>query len=361
MICPGCGTNNEDDYIFCVNCGISFSSTALPTQQIPAQQIRQTVKFRNDREISSEATAFPRHERHSAPPKSSKKWIFAVLGLFVVLAGGIAAASLAYFYRPATVTQLLPGHLGLFAVANDNASLVEITKRDVPNMNDLLKLADGSEINVISGKPEFLLYADPNDIKVSELKLIDLSSVTDKGIVKQINYQVTLVEGRSEMKRLLFNQGLPNGKYAFALIDGYFDEGKHRIWAFELRGSNAEATDQDGTELTLTLKTAGSPDPDTAGSNTNSSNTAVPAPKPAPTVDIPVGSRVAFCNASSVILRDKASLNGKRITLLKKGQRVFVISYSDNYDDWKGIRANWAYIQTENGRRGWVFTPFITY
>ncbi len=86
-----------------------------------------------------------------------------------------------------------------------------------------------------------------------------------------------------------------------------------------------------------------------------------PTPTPKPKVSGPVGATVAYCNGSNVIVRDSPSLNAKKVNALKKGEKVFVIEESDNYDEWKGTEANWAYIQKEDGARGWVFTPFISY
>jgi hypothetical protein len=34
---------------------------------------------------------------------------------------------------------------------------------------------------------------------------------------------------------------------------------------------------------------------------------------------------------------------------------------SDNSDYWNGKEGNWAYIQTESGSRGWVFSPLLNY
>ncbi len=55
------------------------------------------------------------------------------------------------------------------------------------------------------------------------------------GTLKQINYQVVPIEGKPEMKRLRVPDGLANGKYAFALFDGFLDEGKHKFWAFQVK------------------------------------------------------------------------------------------------------------------------------
>jgi hypothetical protein len=61
-----------------------------------------------------------------------------------------------------------------------------------------------------------------------------------------------------------------------------------------------------------------------------------------------------------VVLRSAPGLNAPKLGTLSRGQRLYVISYSSQYDNWKGITANWAYVQPENSAlRGWVFTYFI--
>lgn len=87
-----------------------------------------------------------------------------------------------------------------------------------------------------------------------------------------------------------------------------------------------------------------------------------PTPPPAPKkVAPPTGATVGYCNSSNVVLRAGPSLTAKKIGGLSNRQRLYIIRYSNTYDNWKGTTANWAYIQTESGKRGWVFTPFVSY
>ena len=44
---------------------------------------------------------------------------------------------------------------------------------------------------------------------------------------------------------------------------------------------------------------------------------------------------------------------------LKLNQRLYLIKYSDNYDNINGVDSNWAYVQTEDGRKGWVFGAYV--
>jgi hypothetical protein len=61
------------------------------------------------------------------------------------------------------------------------------------------------------------------------------------------------------------------------------------------------------------------------------------------------------------VLRAAPNLNGEKVDRLSKGQRLWVMEYSTNYDTWKGITANWAYVQPDGSSvRGWVFTYFVS-
>jgi Bacterial SH3 domain len=84
-------------------------------------------------------------------------------------------------------------------------------------------------------------------------------------------------------------------------------------------------------------------------------------PTPKPKISAPVGATVAYCTGNNVVVRASPSLQAGKINSLKRGEKVFVIEESDNYDEWNGNEANWAYIQKETGEKGWVFTPFISY
>jgi glucan-binding YG repeat protein len=88
---------------------------------------------------------------------------------------------------------------------------------------------------------------------------------------------------------------------------------------------------------------------------------ATPTPTPKPKISAPVGATVAYCTGNNVVVRASPSLQAGKVNSLKRGEKVFVIEESDNYDEWNGNEANWAYIQKETGEKGWVFTPFISY
>lgn len=73
----------------------------------------------------------------------------------------------------------------------------------------------------------------------------------------------------------------------------------------------------------------------------------------------PANARVAFVSTNNVMFREKPDLNATPIDVLKKGQTIYFLDYSENYSEWRNQKARWAHIQTENGKQGWVFEPFV--
>jgi len=372
MKCPKCGTENNADYVFCVNCGTPISDAGDATQVYP------TASFVRD--AGSVPTAvFP--PRETAPntqvysqsePEAKKKrrlwpWLLAagILGLIVIACG----VGLFLLMSSSTITggSRLPDHFGMFIVDPNGQNVGEIGKVESPNVLEAKdKLLADAARSRSNGAPDIILYAEGSDIPLSDLKFIDLGSINEQGELRQINFQAVPVEGKRAMKRIKFPNGVANGQYAFAVFEGPLDDGKHRLWPLQIENS----TKADNNDIAKTLSVDISKKvPGDANTNTNANSnvsnatpdsTPEPTPAPKPTVTAPVGSTVAFCNSSNVIVRGAPGLNAKRLTMLKKGQRVFVIRYSDNTDMWKGVESNWAYIQTESGTRGWVFTPFIS-
>lgn len=370
MICPKCSTKNDDDYIFCVNCGESIVAAGEKTEQFPS--VSTLVGASHIRSSAPPTAQFTppateaRRDNLTIPPtfeerpaqRSSAIWKIAGVAVFLILiAGGALIAAVVYFSRPITQPEVLPDHLGLFAIDSDRRLISELAKREFGNAKDgrdaMLK---ESITPSVQRATDFILYADPGETKIDDLKFVRLDSIKDEGSMQQIDFQASLVDGKPAMKRLRFPNALANGKYAFAIFSGPFDEGKHKFWAFEISGTgNADASTA-GHELTIALKEK---KPDEKQTATNTSTEAQKIEKPA--VEAPIGARIAYCNASDVVVRGAPSLTARKVNGLRRGQKVYLLSYSDNYDNWNGVRANWAYIQTESGKRGWVFTPFISY
>ena len=91
-----------------------------------------------------------------------------------------------------------------------------------------------------------------------------------------------------------------------------------------------------------------------------SAPTPTPTPKPQPkVVSPPDGATVVRCNGQNVNLRSGPRQDAQSMGGLKLNQRLYLIKYSDNYDNINGVDSNWAYVQTEDGRKGWVFGAYV--
>lgn len=371
MNCPHCKTVNDDENTFCVNCGATISAnppiyagTSLQVGDSPSIQTRFPANAGFSPAIQDRRQPAPAVGplTGTQPPESRRSWLKPLLLVFgvifvLVLAGGLAGF---YFYWFAPqAAESFPEHLGMFYRSGENAPLVELRRLEAANMLEgKEKLLKDESLPVVGEQPEIIYYGDVNEPPVAELKLVAVDSMKDDGSMKQLDFQTSLIEGRPAMKRLKVPQSLAVGKYAFVRTDGYFDDGKHRFWAFEIR--NAEKKDN-GTlakDIVIALK----PKPPVNNNTAKTPDGNVPTVTVSrPPVIQPAGSRKAYCNSGDVRIRSAPSLNAPVINKLRRGQVVFVLQYSGNTDNWRGTQANWAYIQTENGRSGWVFSPFISY
>lgn len=370
MKCPKCGTENNADYVFCVNCGTPISDAGEATQiytgatGVPDSGSVPTAVFPPPRETAPNTQFYPQPEPSVKKNRRVWPWLLAVglIGL-IVIAGGIGVF---LFVTQSGGVSLggtaLPDHFGMFIVDPNSRKVNEIAKVESANVLEAKEKLISDAANLRSnGSPDVILFAEGSDIPLSDLKFIDLGSIDEQGNLRQIDFQAVPVEGKRAMKRIKFPNGVANGKYAFVVFEGSLDDGKHRLWPLQIENSTKADNNDIAKTISVELSKDASKDANTnTNSNANNAQLTTPTPAPKPTVTAPVGSTVAFCNSSNVIVRRDAGLNAKRLTMLKKGQRVFVIRYSDNTDMWNGVESNWAYIQTESGARGWVFTPFIS-
>ena len=357
MICPRCRTPNDDEYVFCVNCGTPINS--LPkTEEFPSVATAVAKDITTPAAATIEYQPRPTIGQASVSPQVKKSSpglriiviIGAVFFLFIAITG--LAAFLYFGRKPEPIAQL-PQYLGLFAVDSASNRLNEIAKREFPNARDGREAIMKEQITTLPPPAEFILYAETGEIKTDDLKLVRIDSITDDGSMRNFDFQVVPIENKPAMKRLKLANPVANGRYAFALFSGSFDDGKHKFWPFEIAGVNATSTDA-GRDYSVALKEKppSNVTKTPGGTNTNATQT-VP--------EVPVGARVAFCNSTDVFVRAAPSLNARRVSMLRRGQKVYLLGYSENFDLWNGVKANWAQVQTENGKRGWVFTPFISY
>jgi hypothetical protein len=348
MICPQCKTANDDEYIFCVNCGISIGDDPYvtvkldPRTQRSREPLPETVFVSKapfnqaPREYPSEGTL----DRYQNQPRSRVPLFVGIAFAAIAVVGTIAF----FATRPAAEperAEVLPDHLGLFWQKGGNSALVEIRKLDFANAldgrNAILK--DENVPQVVS-QPELILYADAAEVPLSDLRFVKLDTLTDDGKVKFLDFQASLVDEKPAMKRIRFEKPLESGRYAFALFSGFVNEGKHRLWPIEVRDSTVSAG-QFTQELSLSTKPV-----------------EVPSEKPVEEVQIPAGATIAYCTGTDVRLRSKPGTKTKIIGKLAINEKVYVTSYSDIVGG-GGVLETWAKIQTERGKQGWVFNAFL--
>jgi hypothetical protein len=72
---------------------------------------------------------------------------------------------------------------------------------------------------------------------------------------------------------------------------------------------------------------------------------------------------LAYCNANSLNVRSAPVLDtskSNQVGELKRGDQVYIMSESSNYDVYNGVTSNWAQIRTVNGAlHGWVFRYYL--
>lgn len=251
MICTNCNTLNGADSVFCVNCGNAVTggtASSMPTVAYP----NPTPPALPRMPVDSTETAVVNFgaQPHSVPHYSqgipypgeirrrkTSPLIWVGGGLIAVLA--IVAAGIVFIGPRMTSVEVLPDHLGMFVQSDARDRVDEIRKQDFTNAADAkMAFMKDDGLPSTSTSPNLVLYADSRDLNVNDLKLIQIDSLKDDGTMKTLDFQVQPVEGKPEMKRLRVPDTMANGKYAFALLQDYFNEGRHRFWAFQVRTSS---------------------------------------------------------------------------------------------------------------------------
>ncbi|MGH9821287.1 MAG: SH3 domain-containing protein [Pyrinomonadaceae bacterium] len=359
MICPNCKTANDDQYVYCVNCGAGMTArTVQMAEIIPPTVLNARPPAPSNYPENSVMTVFPNHptphplDALYQPPPARKGGAvkFVVAGVAaVLLLGLLGVGGFVLFAWQKASAEALPDHLGMFFQSPDRAHVDELKKIDLVNAVDgkdnLLK---DDALPVLNSDPTMILYSDGKDVPVSDLRLIPLDTIKGDGTFKQIDFQASPVESKPEMKRLKIPGGLAGGKYAFALIDGFLNEGKHKFWAFQVRDS-ARPTN-DGSSLhaaSVAVKPTPTPTP------------AVKSPTPTPAIPPPSGGTVAYTTTGNLVLRTGPSQDAAKLRNLRRGEKVYILRYSQNTEIFDGIESQFAYIQTENGQTGWVFVAFL--
>jgi hypothetical protein len=67
-----------------------------------------------------------------------------------------------------------------------------------------------------------------------------------------------------------------------------------------------------------------------------------------------------YTTANSLYLRDSPSKAGNIVTSLSRNSELLVTKFSENDELIDGLAAKWAFVQTQIGLEGWVFSGYIT-
>lgn len=391
MICPNCQTINESENIFCVGCGGKVSltgsligDTKAPTVSFqmppdafqnsanipPPTQFVQTPPIYNtsnsiETSVVPVGNQFGAASMHNFAPsfsgapqaEKSNKTMFILAGAVfaVLLAAGLGAFFL--LGKQAVKSETLPEHLGMFLQNPAKDKVEEIKKQDFTNAvegKDKLLKDDG--LASAEGNPNLILYSDGKDIPLGDLRLVQLDTIKPDGSLQQLDFQSALVEGKTEMKRIRIPDGLANGKYAFVILDGHLDDGKHKFWAFQVKNSEKTNNDLSLKATTVSLKPK---------ENTTSSTNTQTAVVQKPSIPPPTGASTRYLKIGNVILRSGPSQTYSPVGKLRAGQKVYVLGYSSEYETFvsqktgESYYSNYAQVQTESGQKGWVYAEFL--
>lgn len=376
MICSNCNTINGADSVFCVNCGNATTGgtiSSMPTE--PFQVINQPTPQGYSLADSTETAVVnfgqpqaptphnPSDEPHTGdnPTRKISPMIWIATGLASLI--GLSAVGAFFMIQSGGGSgEVLPDHLGMFAQSAEKDRNDEISKQDFSKVfeakNTLMK---NDALATLDPQPSLILYADGKDIPVNDLRLIKIDSIKEDGSMKQLDFQAALVDGKPAMKRIRVPEALANGKYAFALLDGYFDDGKHKFWPFQVRNSSKGENSDALKASSLPLKPG--------SSSPRADSTKAPpivAPKGPGTTGPPLvyspppppSANERVVGTSNVLIRGAPSLNGPIRGKLANGQRVYVLGYT-GYDCFQGRCGPWAQVQTVSGASGYVLSVLL--
>lgn len=305
MICHHCNTQNADDYDFCVSCGQPINAT-----------VQRTSNF------------YKRPDGLDQPPVEARSsllpWLLAGIGLLLVLVigGGFFVAS------QLMSREVLPTHFGMFVQTDAKDRVDEIRRQDFANAIEAkTALLKDETLPAVVSHPSLILNTD-SSININDLRLVPIDSIKDDGSMQQIDLQAAPVEGKPEMKRLRVPDGLANGKYALAIFDSYINEGKQRLWPFQVRDS---AKSDNGSALkaaSVPLKPKAPPASTPTAPTTPVSTPAAPVqpaiPPPMPTT----GMRTIAANYVRVRVAPSSKADFHPTFRFYRGARVNVVGYT---------------------------------
>ncbi len=365
MICVNCNTPNESDNVFCVNCGNAVTGgSQTPAVEYHANASSHGHAIADSTETAVVNLAQPYQPTPQFPPASSYSgenkikntapMVWVAVGLVAAL--GLIAVG-AFFIVPQLngKGEMLPDRLGMFVQSATKDRNDEISKQDFSKVGEAKNtLAKNENLATLDAQPSLILYADGQDIPINDLRLIQIDTIKDDGNMKTLDFQVMPIDGKPAMKRIRMADALANGKYAFALLNGYFDEGKHKFWAFQVKNSSKSENGDPLKASSVPLRPVSPAQRQTEPSLPRAS---VPPPIQ-PAAEPPAGAKVAYTKTNNVLIRAAPSLYGQVRGKIGSGQPVYVYGYS-GYDCFKGQCGSWAQIQTTSGVSGYILSVLL--
>lgn len=363
MKCASCNTANDAENVFCINCGNAVAGTlsGSPTVPIvghprieqfepaPASNSTETavVNYGSQQKAASQPI-FNTPAALQAPPRINRSayWIIGCLCFLLILVV-IVFVALPKF----SDAEVLPTHLGMFVQSDAKDRVDEVKRQDFSNISEARNsLIKSESLSVLISRPNLILYSDSKDMPINDVRLIQLDSIKDDGNMKTIEFQVMPIDSKPEMKRIRVRDGLANGKYAFTYFDGYFNDGKHKFWAFQVRDSNKSNNDDSTQSWSVSLKPTPPPQPSVARISPTTTTPSVAPPAPG---------NMAVSITDSLILRSGPGQSYSKMRNLGRGEQVYILGYSSNTEVFKGRASPFAQVRTMSGQVGWVFSAYL--
>lgn len=69
----------------------------------------------------------------------------------------------------------------------------------------------------------------------------------------------------------------------------------------------------------------------------------------------------ATVSVNNLRIRSHPALNGKIVSLLKKGDKVKILATVPSSEKINGIENNWRFVVNENNEKGWIFGGYLLY
>ena len=288
---------------------------------------------------------------YTTPPQvrnTNKTALLAVLGVVAVAALGAGGY---VFLNRNSVQETLPDGGGVYVQNSERNRVDKIPTQETNNAIQSAKdLSTNESLRTLEQNASVIVSPDGDSIPINDLKLVQLDTIKDDVNMKHIEFDKPKVDGKGDMRRITVPGGLAIGKYALMVIQGDLNEGKHKMWAFQVKNSSKSDNKDNEATLTVTIKRTPTPMPVPP-------RPVVPTPSP---MSQPPNTERARTTEGIKIRSSATQSENNQVGSIKAGQLVYIYEYSSNVEEFKGKRSNFARVQPANGGTpGWVFAYFL--